>query len=174
VIASALLAGALLLGSVAAPPEVADPSYTHRPAASDDDRAWAVQRPSRSVSVVRSAATVPARWRAFARCVLARESGATLERPQSGAGARNPSSSASGRWQFLQGSWGRSLPYMVRDQLVQHGMPKAQARKVRVYLQSIPISRWPGLYQDMGFIEVVERGGSHHWRLAGSACEAYR
>lgn len=136
--------------------------------ATDHDRAIVVERPSRSVSVVREASRVPASMRAFAACVLRRESGATLDRPQSGAGARNPSSSASGRWQFLQSSWGRSLPYMVADQLVDHGLPRAEARKVRAYLQSLPIHRWPGLYQDMGFIEVVQRGGWAHWR--GASC----
>lgn len=136
--------------------------------AHDHDRELVVERPSRSVAVVRNASRVPAAWRNFAACVLKRESGASLERPQSGAGARNPSSSASGRWQFLQGSWGRSLPYMVADQLVDHGLPRAEARKVRKHLQSLPIHRWPGVYQDMGFIEVVQRGGWAHWR--GATC----
>ena len=136
--------------------------------AHDPARELVVERPSRSVSVVRNASRIPTSMRAFAACVLKRESGATLDRPQSGAGARNPSSSASGRWQFLQGSWGRSLPYMVADQLVDHGLPRVEARKVRKYLQSIPIHRWPGVYQDMGFIEVVQRGGWAHWR--GATC----
>lgn len=137
--------------------------------ATDNDRELVVERPSRSVSAVRDASRIPSAWRSFAACVLKRESGATLDRPQSGAGARNPSSSASGRWQFLQGSWGRSLPYMVADQLVDHGLPRAEARKVRKYLQGLPIHRWPGVYQDMGFIEVVQRGGWAHWR--GATCD---
>lgn len=136
--------------------------------AHDPARDLVVERPSRSVSVVREASRVPGPLRRWAACVLHRESGAALDRPQSGAGARNTSgSSASGRWQFLQTSWGRSLPYMVADQLVDHGLPRAEARKVRAYLQSIPIYRWPGVYQDMGFIEVVQRGGWAHWRGAG-------
>ena len=137
--------------------------------AHDADRELVVERPSRSVAVVRNASRVPTAWRNFAACVLKRESGATLDRPQSGAGARNTAgSSASGRWQFLQGSWGHSLPYMVADQLVDHGLPRAEARSVRKYLQGLPIHRWPGVYQDMGFIEVVQRGGWAHWR--GAAC----
>ena len=136
--------------------------------AHDHDRELVVARPSRSVAMVREASRVPTAWRNFAACVLKRESGASLERSNSGAGARNPSSSASGRWQFLQGSWGRSLPYMVADQLVDHGLARAEARKVRKYLQSLPIHRWPGVYQDMGFIEVVQRGGWAHWR--GATC----
>lgn len=137
--------------------------------AADNDRELVVERPSRSVAVVRNSSRIPSAWRSFAACVLKRESGATLDRPQSGAGARNTSgSSASGRWQFLQSSWGRSLPYMVADQLVDHGLPRSQARQVRKHLQSIPIHRWPGVYQDMGFIEVVQRGGWAHWR--GATC----
>lgn len=137
-----------------------------------DMREHTLRQPSRTVSAMRSAATIPPKWRPWAACVLDRESGGTLDRPQSGSGARNPKSSASGRWQFLQSSWGRGLPYMVRDQLVQHGYPKAQAHNVRRWLSTHPISQWPGQFQDMGFIEVVERGGWHHWSLPGSRCQS--
>lgn len=150
-----LIAGAVLAGPTASPE-------------------WQIARAPLSVAAIRKASTPPKRWRAFARCVIDRESGATLSRPQSGAGARNPHSSAAGRWQFLQNSWGQSLPYMVRDRLVDHGMKSKEARKVRLYLQSIPIHRWHGRYQDAGAYEVLERGGSHHWRLPGSRCEAFR
>lgn len=150
----------------------ASPAPDKPSASSASDRSWAVNRPSRSVSIVRAASTVPPSWRPFASCVLSRESGASLDRPQSGAGARNPSSSASGRWQFLQGTWGQSLPYMVADQLRDHGATKKQAKAVRVHLQSIPISRWPGVYQDMGFIEVAQQGGWRHWYLGGSRCNS--
>lgn len=126
------------------------------------------------MSVVRKAAAFPLSIRAFASCVLDRESGGRLDARQSGSGARNPSSSASGRFQFLQSSWGQSLPYMVRDRLVRYGLSKAQGKKVRVYLQGRPIYQWNGLYQDIGFLEVIHRGGSHHWALAGSPCERWR
>jgi hypothetical protein len=121
---------------------------------------------------VRSASTVPARWRAFAECVLHRESGATFARPQSGVGAVN-SGGYAGRWQFGT-DWRKGLPYMVRDRLVRHGLDQRQARTVRLWLTAHPIQQWPGLYQDMGAFEVMERGGSFHWKLAGSRCEAYR
>jgi hypothetical protein len=117
--------------------------------------------------VVREAATFPRSIVSFARCVLERESGGTLDRRQSGVAARNPSSSASGRWQFLDTSWRRGLSFMVRDRLVRFGMPKAQAREVRLYLGSRPISTWHGYWQDIGFLEVVERGGRHHWNGPG-------
>lgn len=140
--------------------------------ATDNDRELSVARPSRSVSAVRDASRVPARWRAFAECVLHRESGATLDRRQSGAGALNSSNHA-GRWQFAT-DWRHGLPYMVRDRLVRHGLDNRQARTVRLWLTAHPIQQWPGLYQDMGAFEVMERGGAWHWKLAGSRCEAYR
>jgi hypothetical protein len=128
-------------------------------------REWSVSRPSRGIhaGVVRAAATVPSRWRPWAACVLKRESGATLERPQSGVSALNPSSAA-GRWQFHpESQWRHGLPYMVADRLVDHGMPHALARTVRQQLQRIPINRWPGVLQDVGALEVLARGGVHHW-----------
>jgi len=105
----------------------------------------------------------------FASCVLARESGGTLDDRQSGAGARNPSpnSSASGRWQFLNNDWNHGLPYMVADRLVRFGLPRPDARKVRIALQNAPIYEWHGYFQDIGFLEVVSRGGAHHWNGPG-------
>ena len=137
--------------------------------ANDTDREWAVQRPSRGVhaTAVRQASTIPARWRPFALCVSDRESGGSYT-------ARNDSSSASGRWQFLDTSWRRGLSFMVRDRLIRAGMPTPAARSVRTYLAATHISRWPGPYQDAGFVAVVSKGGAFHWRLAGSRCEQYR
>lgn len=133
----------------------------------DNDREWAVNRPSRSVSVVREAAAVPPKWRRFAACVLDRESGGTLDRPQSGVGARNPSSSAAGRWQMLR-PWNHGGPYMARDRLVRFGATKAQAKAVRVWMQQHPITQWPGLYQDLVAFEALERGSWRHW--SGHTC----
>jgi hypothetical protein len=139
------------------------------PSTDADDRQAALQRPSRSTHarVIQQAATVPPKWRGFASCVIARESGGTLDRIQSGVGARNPNSSASGRFQFLDNSWRRGLSFMVRDRLVQFGMPKAEAREVRIYLGSRPIYEWHGYWQQIGFNEVIERGGSYHWNGPG-------
>ncbi len=134
-----------------------------------DDRQFAVDRPSRGVhsTAMRRAATVPGRWRAFHDCVAQRESGGSPS-------ARNPRSSAQGTYQFLDRSWRHGLSFMVRDRLVRVGVPKPVARDVRRWLGSREIATWPALYQTVGFVEVVERGGSYHWRLAGSKCEAYR
>jgi hypothetical protein len=140
-------------------------------ATADDRRELSVTRPSRSVSSVRLAATVPARWRAFAQCVLDRESGASLDRPQSGVGARNPSSSASGRWQMLDASgWRSGGAWMVQKRLVRFGAPRSQARAVRVYLQRTPISKWDGLWQDVAAFESLESGGWRHW-ANGDRCD---
>lgn len=128
-------------------------------------REWAVNRPTRGTHarVVARAATVPPRWRPFAACVLHRESGGTLDRPQSGVGALNGSSSAAGRWQMLS-PWQRGGSFMVRDRLVRFGLPKPAAKDVRLWLGSHPIHRWPGVMQDMAFLEAVERGGAlRHW-----------
>lgn len=143
------------------------------PSDNSDHREWALQRPSRSVSAVREAAQVPPALRAFAACVVDRESGGTLDRPQSGSGALNGGGSgAAGRWQFMP-SWRHGLPYMIRDRLIQFGASKKQARAVRVYLSNVHyIHKYPGIYQDIGFLEVVERGGAHHWN--GHTCGRYR
>lgn len=139
--------------------------------AAADDRTVDLQRPSRGgySSPIREAATVPAKWRAFAECVLRRETGGVLHNKQSREDARNGSSSAAGRWQFLS-AWQRGGSFMVRDRLVRFGVPKVQARQVRVYLSSRPIYQWDGFYDDILFNEVIERGGWHHWRN-GDRCD---
>lgn len=134
----------------------------------NNDREWAVNRPSRGVSTaalaVTRAATPPPSVYRWAACVLDRESGGTFDRRQSGVGSLNlEGSGAAGRWQFMPG-WRHGLPYMIKDRLVQFGMPKKQARQVRLYLSDLHyINRYPGIYQDVGMLEVVERGGAFHW-----------
>ncbi len=136
----------------------------------DSDRELSVRRPSRSVSSVREASTVPSRWRGFAACVLARESGATLDRQQSGVGALNQAgSSAAGRWQMLS-PWQDGGAWNVQKRLIRYGVPRKQAREVRAYLQRTPIHRWHGTWQDTAAIEALESGGWRHWYLAGSRC----
>lgn len=136
----------------------------------DDDREFSLQRPSRSVSAVREASEF-GKWRGFAACVLARESGATVDRRQSGVGAANPSSSARGRWQMLR-PWQDGGAWNVQKRLVRYGVPKAQAREVRVYLQRTPINRWAGIWQDVAALEALDNGGWRAWYLAGSRCNA--
>ena len=136
-------------------------------ATTDTDRELSIARPSRSVSAVRDASRVPARWQRFAACVANRES---HNNPK----ARNPRSSAQGMYQFLDRSWRHGLAHMVAARLHDHGLPWPQAKKVRTYLRAHEIAAWPAPYQTIGFVAVVSAGGSYHWRLAGSSCEAWR
>lgn len=59
---------------------------------------------------------------------------------------------------------------MVRDRLIEFGMPEQVAKKVRRYLGSIPIYKWHGYYQTIGFLEVVDRGGRYHWNGGSHSC----
>jgi hypothetical protein len=179
-LASTLTAAALTASLLAAAPAAAAPdetppatTTTATPSRDQQDRQFAADRPNRSSAqrtVLYSAARIPGSIRGWAACVLDRESGGSLNDWSSGAGARNPASSASGRWQFLDGSWRRGLSFMVRDRLVEFGMPRAQARQVREYLAARPISEWEGVYQDVGFVEVVSRGGRFHWNGGSHSC----
>lgn len=132
-------------------------------ATNDTDREWAVQRPSRSVSVVREAAVPPRGWEAFAECVEQRESGGSPT-------AVNGSSGAAGLFQLMP-AWRHGAPYVVRERLMQFGVGKRQAKAVRVYLTGLGrIERWPSLYQRIVFAEVIEDGLWIHWTLPGSRC----
>lgn len=110
-----------------------------------------------------SASSVPGRWRAFARCVSERESHGNYR-------ARNPRSSAQGRWQFLDRAWRKSLSYMVRDRLIDHGTPKAHANSIQRKLAKTPIQKWAPWAQDAGFVAVItsdEGRGWMHWSNGG-------
>lgn len=52
---------------------------------------------------------------------------------------------------------------MIRERLIRFGMPKAQARQVRLWLSARPIHQWHGYYQQALFLEAVRRGGAFHW-----------
>jgi len=129
--------------------------------APDDDRAATAQR------ATRSAADTPTRWERFESCVAERESGNSPT-------ARNSKSTASGLYQFLDSQWRAGLAFMVAHRLKHYGMPKFDAKQIRIRLQDTHIAKWPTVYQRIGFNEVVTQGGSHHWRLNGSRCEQYR
>jgi hypothetical protein len=163
-IASLLLTGSLVLGSVAVAAPATDP--TSRTATDPDDRAWAVNRPSRAVPAVRTASLPPRSWAGFAACVEDRESGGNptiLNRQGSG---------AAGLFQFMP-AWRHGAPYIVRERLLQFGATKRQAKAVREYLTGLGrIERWPALYQRIAFAEVLEDGLWKHWHLAGSRCNS--
>lgn len=165
---------ALTLVPLTASPSMAtnDPSKPVLLSGNQNAREWALTKPSRGTwaGPVRASAAVPSRWRSFAECVLRRESGGVLHNKQSREDARNGSSSAAGRWQFLQ-AWQRGGSFMVRDRLIQFGMPNGKAREVRIHLGAKPIYQWDGWYQDILFNEVVERGGWTHW-TGGAGCNS--
>lgn len=134
--------------------------------AADDDRKEAANRPSRAqISRIESSARLtPPRWRPFQECIVDRESGGNPS-------ARNPSSSASGTYQFLDNDWRDGLAYMVAERLKEFGIPARRAKEIRVELQGTHISEWPPRYQDIGFAEVISRPGTwKHWYLSGSRC----
>ena len=99
----------------------------------------------------------------FSHCVAERES---HHNPR----ARNKHSSAQGKYQFLDRSWREPLAFMVRDRLIQFGMPTDEAREIKHELASKEIARWPEHYQDIGHAEVLEQGGWFHWRY-GDRCD---
>lgn len=136
------------------------------------DDAWRVEQPSRSVhaTVVDRARRIPAHIRPWAECVILRETGGKLDNPRSRADARNPVSSAQGRWQFLDRSWRQNggIHYIVTKRLRQFGLPSTAASDVRQFLRDTPIASWPGEYQDIAFVQVVLSGGWHHW--TGAQC----
>lgn len=134
----------------------------------DPDRQFAADRPSRGVhaTAMRQASAIPARYREFAACVSRRESGGSYT-------ARNPRSSAQGRWQLLDTQWRvhGGIQYVVSRRLKEYGVPAGVRRIVRDYLHATPIYRWPGVYQDVAFAEIVDSGGWRHWS-GGHGCNA--
>ncbi len=128
------------------------------------DRVTAATRPSRSVhaSSIRRAATIPPRLRPWASCVSDRESSGSYT-------ARNPSSSAQGRWQLLDRAWrvNGGIEYVVARRLTAFGVPRPTVKVIRQHLDRTPIYRWPAPFQDAAFLQIVQEGGAHHWRGPG-------
>ena len=104
-----------------------------------------------------SASQIPSRWQRFARCVSDRESNGNYR-------AKNPRSTAMGRWQFLDKAWRTGLSYMVRDRLIEHGTPKAHANSIQRKLAKTPIQKWAPWAQDAGFVAVITAGEGRGWR----------
>jgi hypothetical protein len=127
---------------------------------------WEPHRPVHGPyrGIVAAASRIPDDWRPFADCVSDRESGGSYT-------ARNATSSAAGRWQFLDTSWRvhGGIHYMVTARLRAHGLPAAAAGDVRAFLRDTPIHKWPGAYQDTAFVAVLRSGGWHHWK--GAHCD---
>jgi hypothetical protein len=92
-----------------------------------------------------------------------------LHNKQSREDARNSSSTAAGRWQFLA-AWQHGGSFMVRDRLVKFGVPQSNAKRVRQFLGARPIYEWDGFWQDVLFNEVIDRGGHRHWAGGNYSC----
>jgi hypothetical protein len=121
------------------------------------------EQPTRA-SIVHSAGRVPPRWQAFKRCIVARESHGNPR-------ARNPHSSAQGKYQFLDRLWRRPLAGMVAERLTGHGMSLHDARAIRDALRRSEIARWDERLQDVAFAATITVPGNwRHWALSGSRC----
>ncbi len=117
--------------------------------------------------VVQAAAHIPAAQQPFAECVAKRESNGNPK-------ARNRTSSAMGKYQWLDNQWRHGLAHMTAWRLKDHGLTRAQAREIRAWLRARPITKWPEPVQDVAFMASLNaRGpwsGWRHWYLAGSRC----
>ena len=114
----------------------------------------------------RAASHIPAEWEPFRQCVAKRESGHRYN-------ARNPISSAQGKYQFLDNSWRNGGGWNVYKALRLHGYHKTTAKRLLHRLHSTPIYRWKPIYQEILFAYVLtsrEGMGWKHWYLAGSRC----
>ena len=118
-------------------------------------------------AITRSA-KIPNRISKFAACVSERESHGNYR-------ARSRTSSSQGRWQLLDNAWRKNggIKYVVSRRLANFGVPAHIRDIVRDYLDRTEIARWPGPYQDIAFIQIVNEGGAHHWYLAGSRCNQF-
>jgi hypothetical protein len=129
-----------------------------------------------NVSAARKARDLPAEWQDFTLCISARESGYGKHHDTSKSyRAKNPASTASGRYQFLDSSWRKGGAWNVWKRLIKHGYTKATAAKVRERLMETPIRYWKPVYQDILYAEVIlsnDGKGWKHWYLAGSPCNS--
>lgn len=115
---------------------------------------------------ITAAADTPAGWEPFQRCVAERESHGNYQ-------AQNPTSTAQGKYQFLDASWREGGAWNVWKSLIAHGASKREANRIRKVLSHAPIKTWRPYYQEILFNYVVtsnEGSGWRHWYLNGSPC----
>ncbi len=126
-----------------------------------------------NIAAARQAREIPQEWEAFTLCISNRESGYGNDHPSKSYRAKNPASSASGRYQFLDASWREGGAWNVWKRLMRTGYDRAKATYVRKKLQATPIREWKPVWQDILYAEVLLSGegkGWRHWHLAGSPC----
>lgn len=131
---------------------------------------------AQNIAAARSARKIPPQWEAFTLCISERESGYGND-PDTSKSYRadnpSPSSSAQGRYQFLDSKWRSGGAWNVWKRLVRSGFDEAKATFVRKKLQATPIKDWKPVWQDVLYAEVLLSGegmGWRHWHLAGSPC----
>ena len=82
--------------------------------------------------------------------------------------AKNPTSSASGYYQFLDKSWRVPLTKALRPEIKKNYPEKLEMLNE---LHEVPMRYWPKFYQDAAFYTVVVRDkGLRHWAPVPSAC----
>lgn len=119
-----------------------------------------------NIAAAREARELPAEWQDFQACVAQRESSGRWN-------AQNPTSSAQGRYQFLDRQWRKGGAWNVWKRLIRHGYDRSTAKIVRQKLMVTPIKRWKPVYQDILFAETLLSGqgqGWRHWFHPGSKC----
>jgi hypothetical protein len=128
-----------------------------------------------NISAARQARQIPKEWEAFTLCISERESGYGNDHPSKSYRAKNPASSASGRYQFLDTSWRQGGAWNVWKRLIRNGYDRATAKYVRMKLMATPMREWRPVYQDILYAEVILSGegkGWRHWYLAESECNS--
>lgn len=117
--------------------------------------------------IIEQAATTPPAQQPFRDCVAKRESNGNYL-------ARNRTSSAAGKYQFLDYSWRQGLAHMVSKRLTDYGMPPAITTRIRTELRKNNIAKWHPQYQEIAFVAVLNADGPwsgwRHWYYNNSPC----
>lgn len=95
------------------------------------------------------------------KCIMKRESNYRYK-------AKNPTSSASGAYQFLDSKWRDGLVWMMLDESkkTNDGL-RSEIKKLR----DKPITKWSRYFQDRAFYTAWRFGdGRHHWFHPGIKC----